>query len=175
MYELVKAQAESRKDRTLRNVILAVVVISVIVLVPMIWIMGSAGRYRTYVEKLSDSTIYAYNNRSLYAVMDGEVRWINLKNDYKIYTYITVSGRGVEQYRIPEEEPAITLDYGNGSSLKLWDLEPVEGSRTHRLFLEFEDSTGYSYAYTSEAMDLEAIKIRYLEVKTNKVVEKAEE
>lgn len=168
MYEKIIKKSGVQKDRSLRNIILICVLFFALAAGTIIWTAGYFHRYQAFVERLSDSTVYAYDNRCLRADVEGESLWVNLKNDYGIYTHITVYGIGSEKYSVPGRDADVVLDYGNGSRLKLWDMEDAGGGRAHRLFLHYEDDEGYSYSYVSDEMDLETIKNKYLMVKTNR-------
>lgn len=168
MYEKLKKGGRDRKDTSLRNVIVICVIFFVLATGTIIWIAGYFSRYQRFLERFSASTVYAYDNRCLRAEVEGQSLWVNLKNNYGIYTHITVYGIGSEKYSVPKQSADVTLDYGNGSRLLLWDMEPSGDSRAHRLFLHYEDAEGYRYSYVSDEMDLETIKIQYLLVKTNR-------
>lgn len=168
MYEKIRISPQRKHDKLLRMIIAAVMISFAVLAVTVIWFMGYFSRYQRFVGKLSDSTVYAYDNRCLRAEVDGQSLWVNLKNDYNIYTHITVYGIGAEKHALPESAPDVFLDYGNGSSLSLWDVEPAGGGRAHKLFIHYEDQTGYSYSYTTDELDLETLKVKYLLVKTNR-------
>lgn len=167
MYEKIRVIPKKKNDKFLRIVIAGVVIFVGLVAATMIWLSGYFSRYQKFVGKLSESTVYAYDNRCLRADVDGQSLWVNLKNDYNIYTHITVYGVGSEKHVLPDSAPDVYLDYGNGSSLSLWDIEPSGNSSVHKLFLHYEDQTGYSYSYTTDELSLETLKVKYLLVKTN--------
>lgn len=171
MYEKIEKNPRVKSDRVLRNMVLACVLVLALAAVMLIRAAGYFSRYQEFVGKLSDSTVYAYDNRCLRAEVEGQSLWVNLKNDYGLYTHITVYGVGVEKHSTPKRAADVELYYGNGSSLKLWDMEASGSAGAHSLFLHYEDETGYSYSYVSGEVDLETLKNKYLLVKTNRAWE----
>lgn len=167
MYEKIRVIPKKKNDKVLRIAIACALIFLGLAAVTIIWFSGYFSRYQKFVGKFSDSTVYAYENRCLRADVDGQSLWVNLKNDYNIYTHITAYGIGAEKHVLPDSGPDVYLDYGNGSSLSLWDIEPSGNGSAHKLFLHYEDLTGYSYSYTTDELNLETLKVKYLLVKTN--------
>lgn len=93
-------------------------------LISVIFLMNCNRRFLAFVSDLSNSTTYAYQHESLTAMADGCSYKISGKNMYGIYAYIAMSKSGRESKTTPDGEPVV-LSYGDGSTLKLWDL-PVK-------------------------------------------------
>lgn len=159
LYMNVRNDSRTRKDTWIWTIMVTVVCVFVIMGVVVIWFLGYHGRFSKFVSKLSDSTTYAYNNDGLTAEMDGEVFKVSDENMYGIFGYLSLSKSGRESRKVPEGEP-VTLDYGNGSILKLWDMS-ADG-RHHNLFVQYTDPAGDVYSYISYKATLDTVAVRYL-------------
>lgn len=115
--------------------------------------VGFAGRYQRnywdYIGRLSNSTAYAYRNDTLQITTGRQTRSLPTERAYQIYQLVTNAGEGRIQKALPSGEPTAILNYGNGSTLTVWQI-PVsvssnEGHKTD-IFLLFQDEKG-SYGY----------------------------
>ena len=150
------------KDRVLWTVVILTVDFLAAGIVSYSYFAGYHVRYRAFIKELSVSTTYASENRSLRADADGEVVRVAKHNMENLFKYIRVSDIGQEQREIPEKTADVRLDYGDGATLALWDLMPEEGARSRRLFLYFEKDD-MKYGYISDKMNMETIKMRYID------------
>lgn len=158
-----------RPGRRKHEAVLPVMVVVCVLLMAAVvglflWSLRYHQKYQKYVGALSAGTQYAYYHEGLGVQMDGETSVIVGENIYKIYSYITVGGAGRVKSEYPEEEPRIRLDYGDGSSLRLWEVDS-EGYRPMRdrsVFLLYENAAGETYAYQTPRLSLETIKVNFL-------------
>ena len=171
LYDKVRPQANQRRHWKLP--VLAGICVCILGMAAGlgIWAVQYHKDYMDFVAKLSEGTNYAYEHNCLRAEVDGEQLRISGENAYYIYTYITVYGSGKVERRAMEEADSVLLDYGNGMSLRLWDL-PKKENEKKRLYLLFEDAAGGQYSYSTDEVSLESIKVRYLTRKDNTVWEK---
>ena len=63
---------------------------------------------------------------------------------------------------VPDEEPDVVLEYGDGSFLQLWSVKLVNSStgREYGLFLRYVNQQGQSYAYDYRPDFLEQMTAR---------------
>lgn len=64
----------------------------------------------------------------------------------------------------------VVLSYGDGSTLKLWDLPDPQEENRHNLFIHYTDNEGNVFSYINYRMTLETMMIRYLKYGNNEVL-----
>lgn len=159
MYENITRDRKREKDTRMWIMVGALVCVCAVVAASVVWFLGYQGRFTEFVGKLSASTTYAFKNDGLTATVDGRTYKVSEENMYGIYAYLSLNKSGRESRRVPEGEPVV-LDYGNGTMLKLWDIEA--GERHHYLFIQYTDIKGDIYSYISYKTTLETVVVRYL-------------
>lgn len=159
MYEHINKKKPAGSIRMVLLLIACVLIIAA-VLALIIWSGFYITGYRDFVADLSNSTYYAYQNNSLYAINGPDKIRIKTENIYLIYTRITDAGSG-RIGKMPAEEPEVTLVYGDGSYMELWMVE-LENSRTERtqgLFISYVNSKGERYSYDSDKLDIDSLPL----------------
>lgn len=133
------------------------------------WSVRYQLRYRAFVKDLSSSITYAYAHDSLQADVDGELIRVSDENMYKIYNYILQGGSGRERRKLPQEDCAAALYFGNGSTLRLWTVasQGYQPPREKSLLLCFEDRGGEVYLYANANLTLETFTANYLYLGNN--------
>lgn len=121
LYANIKTGHTTKKDTRIGIIIAVLICLSVVVISSVVWFLGYRGRFTKFVGKLSASTTYAYDNESLTATVDGRTYKVSAENMYGIFGYLSLNNSGRESDKVPAGEP-VTLDYGNGSRMELWDL-----------------------------------------------------
>ena len=71
---------------------------------------------------------------------------------------------------MPEGEP-VTLDYGSGVTLKLWDMPMGAGDNRRNLFIQYTDMKGDVYSYISYKTTLDTVVARYLTYGNEEITE----
>ncbi len=160
-YELVNR--EEKKTRDTRMWILVGILAAVVLMVgaSAVWLLGYHGRFTDFVGRLSASTTYASKNNSLIATVEGRRLRVSEQNMYGIYAYLSLSKSGRESAKIPQGEP-VTLDYGDGTVLRLWDMPVEKDERRRNLFVQYTDIRGEAYSYISYNTTLDTVVVRYL-------------
>ena len=159
LYANVRIEPKTRRDTWIWVIMAALGVLFAGVIVSTVWFLGYHGRFTKFVGNLSASTTYAYNNDSLTATIDGKTFRVSDDNMYGLFGYLSLNNSGRESGKVPEGEP-VTLDYGDGSMLELWDI-PAEGGR-HYMFVQYTDIDGGIYSYISYKTTLDTVVVRYL-------------
>lgn len=161
MYEMLRTKPRGKKEWALRILLPVVAVVMLVCLIGTIWAVAYHFRYRDYISRLSDSVTYAYAHHSLHGnAGEEEPVLVKGENVYQLYTYIMVNGEGKVIRTLPEGEPQIDLDFGDGSSLRVWD------SRPNGATLCYTDAEG-QYAYVSKAASAEAMQLNFLSLSEN--------
>lgn len=159
-YELVNREEKRSRDTRMWILTGALIAVMLAAGASVVWFMGYHGRFTDFVGGLSGSTTYARRHDSLIAQVNGRKLRVSEENMYGIYAYLSLSKSGRESRKVPDGEP-VTLDYGDGALLRLWDM-PAEGSGRHNLFVQFTNGKGEVYSYISYRATLETVVVRYL-------------
>lgn len=161
MYDLINKQKKERSAAMKAALILTVLFLLAVSAI-FVWAVRYELRYRAFVSHLSDSNVYAYENRSFHADVEGTLIWAKSDNVQDMYNYILFSGKGRTEAP-PEGEPAIVVEYGDGGFLSIYRLN--EGRFRVHLFYEHRD--GFSYSYSSSKMTVETFAVNFLALKDN--------
>lgn len=170
LYEKIKRDNKKEKDTRLWAMVGILIAVVAVVIVSVVWFLGYHGRFTRFVGNLSGSTAYAHKNDCLIAEVKGRKFKISEENMYGIYAYLSLNKSGRESKKPPEGE-AVTLDYGNGCLLRLWDMPMGEGDNRHNLFIQFTDRKGDVYSYISYKTTLDTVVARYLTYGNQEITE----
>ena len=156
LYASVRRGSTRRRDWRFYAVLGLVLALAAATLLPMAWSIRYQLRYREFVEVLSESTLDSYRTGSFTAERDGETVPLSGGCGYQIYTL--AAGLTPGRWRQPPEESApITIRYGDGSTLELWEV-PLKNSSSHGLFLWYTDSQGKGDGYDSKLLHLSGVE-----------------
>lgn len=127
--------------------------VAVAVLTPVLQMIGYERDFRSFIAQLSTDTVYAYEQDALVVTQDGVTRQGEGKGGYTLYGCIVRAGVGKPRTDLPAEEP-ITVNYGNGSSLQLWEVPmPERGARHPRgVLVHYTAPDGSQYTYDSDML-----------------------
>lgn len=159
LYANININHKTKKDMRIGILVTVLICLAIVMIASIIWFLGYHGRFTKFVGRLSASTTYAYNNDCLTATVDGKTFKVSAENMYGIFGYLSLNNSGRESKKVPEGDP-VTLDYGNGTLLKLWDLSAEEGH--HYLFVQYTNTDGEIYSYISYKTTLDTVMVRYL-------------
>jgi hypothetical protein len=97
--------------------------------------------------------VYAYENDCLRSYVNGDDVWVEQDHIYKLYNSITGAGSG-RVTAVPEGEPDVLLDYGEGSTLSIWRVMLTNANHTTSpgLYLLYEGRNGTRYGYDSSKL-----------------------
>ena len=161
MYEQVETKRSDKKGWLLRALLPIAVAVMVIGSVVLIWTVQYHVQYRDFVSRLSDSVTYAYSHHTLHGdTGEAQPVWVKGENVYHLYNYIVVSGEGKVIRKLPETEPGIDLDFGDGSNLKAWDNE------SGGAILYYTDAAG-QYAFVAKSASVETMQVNFLSLSDN--------
>lgn len=154
-----------KRKRDINLVILVAVPVVLIAVMISLCVRFSAfyPAYWRYVGKLSDSTYYAYQNGTLKARIDGETVQVDKRKAYDIYNYLTIDGIGYHKKKIPSADCDLSVDYGNGGTLSVWEINDTNnyGYDTKKWvsFILYENGD-YSYGYLSGDKKMIDMKVK---------------
>lgn len=161
LYDKIKKDGKNKKDIKFIIFILCFIFLVIVIVCSLAWNIGYHARYSNFINKLSKSIAYVNENDSLKVYKDGKTLKLSEENFRGFNNYITIYGSGKESNKVPEGE-AITLDYGDGSLLKLWDISADKYSKRNGVFVQYTDTEGKIYSYISYKITYETIVTRYL-------------
>ncbi len=170
LYEKIKKDTKKEKDTRFWLMVVMLVAVVAVAAASVVWFLGYHGRFTRFVGQLSGSTTYACKNDCLIAEVKGKKYRVSEENMYGLYAYLSLSKSGRESRRVPEGEP-VTLDYGNGVTLKLWDMPMGEGDNRQNLFVQYTDIRGDVYSYISYKTTLDTVVVRYLTYGNEEITE----
>ena len=150
----------SSREKLILSILLALVVLLSVGFV-LVRLAGYKTRVREFRAQLSESTIYAYENDCLRAEIDGQAIRITGEHAYDIYQFMSVRSLGRNALFTPRGEP-VTLDYGDGSVLRLWADRNLTG-----VYLRYDAADGSRFLFHSKDMRLRDIVGRYLTLSKN--------
>ena len=167
MYDKINRQVKAKKDFRLPALMVVCIGVAAMVIGIAVWAVVYHVQYQNFVSTLSQATYFSYENNCLKAEVDGQEIRVSSENAYQIYTYITVYGASKKQKLSLDEADCVRLDYGNGTVMKLWKTKGEKGQ--NRLYIELSGDDDYFYSYSTNEVDFEAIKVRYLTLKDNEL------
>ncbi|MCM1241248.1 MAG: hypothetical protein NC314_00270 [Roseburia sp.] len=161
LYDKVIKDGKQKQDTRFNTVLMIFIILFVVIFVSFSWILSYKIRYSSFVNKLTGSITYVNHNDSLKVYMDGKTLKLSEDNFTGFNTYLTMSGSGKESKKVPVEEPII-FDYGNGSSLRLWDIPADKYSKRNGVFIQYTDMQGKNYSFISYKITYDTVVTRYL-------------
>lgn len=164
LYEPVRRHADSRRGVKDKKVVLTITLLAVFfvgMILSFWWFMSYWDRYTEMCSRLSDSTDYAYRKHTA-TVDDGSAVYaLADANVYELYQCVCVYGPAREKFSEPKGE-TVTVDYGNGSSMRL--VQTGSGD-DERLYFCFRSADGFSHTFYTSEISLDYMMRRYLSQK----------
>lgn len=142
------ASNKAKRNRTI-PILLALVCVSMALFILFVYRLAHSQRaYQLYMRELSSSTLYSYQHWGLQITgPDGETVTLYRDQAYIPYQLLYGSGQGVAQKEIPEDGGCISLDYGDGSRMRLWYVPAGAGGGIDNTLICFESQDGGQYTY----------------------------
>lgn len=156
MYDQVRSEQERKRDSSKITLIIVATLLMVAVLMTIIgYPVYLSRKASSFLEDFSAGTVYAYENDSLRAEVDGVSTRVNGEEIYNLYRLISMLSYGNIKFRTPDGEK-IFLDYGDGSTMEIWtaeirhkDYESVDlfnPGRDIGVFIRFTSPEGRRYS-----------------------------
>lgn len=117
--------------------------------------------FREFLGDLSNSTQYAMEHKRLYLTVEGETFLVLPKNYKKFYNTVAIAGSG-RPASAPDREADIKLDFGDGSTLELWEAK-VKNARNNRgigMVVQYTDREGATYTYDTDRLRPEKFPLK---------------
>ena len=119
---------------------------------PFVWASRQSAAYRRYMDALNGSVLYAREHDGVWLERAGSrVHYPQLAGA-GISEKLRQAGMGKRQQELPEGE-GVTLDFGDGSLLRLWEV-PIRGGytpeETFGVFVAYTYPNGETYCYDTD-------------------------
>ena len=154
--------AVSRQKKSMGLPIAAGIVLLLVLPVVAVFIRSALylSSFQTFVSELSDATVYAFQDEGIQVTdREGERYSVRGKAIYVPYSLISQAGPGQPQ-RTPPDQACVTLEYGDGSRLQLWEV-PVRNSRRsarYGMLICFESAAGERFLYDTDMVRLPEVE-----------------
>lgn len=152
--KMVKKKKDWRICCIIAAAIAGLVILAIVVSQPLICRFVL---YPKFVSAVSDSTLYAYENDSLRADLAEESVHVSGENAYSFFKSLTVGPPDKLVWKTPVEEPDLKLDYGNGSTLSLWEVSLKEPETKKAMRVLFEDGEGARISFYTDSISVERV------------------
>jgi len=162
MYNTVNTgQRRSRHSAVLWICLAVAAVLIILAIIPVAWSGWYQQQWWGFVGQLSDATTYAYDNDCLQADCGGQPVRVNGEMNYNLYELISKAGRGRLLSEPPQDPADLSLTYGNGARLSLWEVElddPYAGKPVEGVLLHFVNAEGKSFTYDTDQFSFQQIR-----------------
>ena len=143
------------------GVILFVVILVVIIMIPI----REHRKFWTFMKNVSEDTTYSSRNDCAVCTLDGETYKLDTEEVYEVYQ-ILIYREDNDYFSDPGPvQDGIHIDYGNGSTIDMWEYiyyEKDGTERTRGLAVYYVNLGDKAYGYTTENLRyssfLEAVK-----------------
>lgn len=110
--------------------------------------------YWDFVGELSNSTIYAFHNEGVIVEDGADTYVIKGSKVYVFYKKLSNADFGRMQKKLSKDAESIGVDFGNGSSLRMWQAPMGENSRKI-MYVHYTNADGRLYKCNVEGITLE--------------------
>ena len=165
MYEAFREAPQSKKDRSRLKLGLWITLAAVLLALtatPLVWASRQSAAYRRYMDALNGSVLYAREHDGVWLGRGGRAAPAHHPAGSRVH-YPQLAGAGISeklrqagmgkrQQELPEGE-GVTLDFGDGSLLRLWEV-PIRGGytpeETFGVFVAYTYPDGETYCYDTD-------------------------
>lgn len=114
--------------------------------------------YWDYVGELSSSTVYAFEHEGVTATVGEDSYVITGNQVYVFYKKLSNAEFGKSQKGFSEDAESISVDFGNGSSLRMWEAPRGERAKDI-LYVHYTNTEGRVYKCNAEGITLDDWKL----------------
>lgn len=161
MYEQIKRKEPKAANKSLWMAMSVWSVVVIILVALVIFGFRYRSNFREFLGDLSNSTEYALEHNSLYLTIEGDTFLVIRKNVKKFYNAVAIAGSGRPATPL-NREADIKLDYGNGTTLELWETQ-VKNARNNRgtgMVVQFTNAEGKIYCYDTDRLRPEKFPLK---------------
>ena len=156
LYDAVDRSGPGRKkEKTLRKPLLIVAAVFAAVIALGVWACRYHLQYRACFSALTDATRHARGSGAFTVTVDGAAVSADANDLSDLLRLISMAGAG-RTGTAPADPPLITVDYGDGTTLDIWQvpLENPANDWTEGPFFRCTFPGGKTYGYDTDQIPM---------------------
>ncbi len=156
LYDAVDRSGPGRKkEKTLRKPLLIVAAVFAAVIALGVWACRYQLQYRACFSALTDATRHARGSGAFTVTVDGAAVSADANDLSDLLRLISMAGAG-RTGTAPADPPLITVDYGDGTTLDIWQvpLENPANDWTEGPFFRCTFPGGKTYGYDTDQIPM---------------------
>ena len=156
LYDAVDRSGPGRKkEKTLRKPLLIAAAVFAAVIALGVWACRYQLQYRACFSALTDATRHARGNGAFTVTVDGAAASADANDLSDLLRLISMAGAG-RTGTAPADPPLITVDYGDGTTLDIWQvpLENPANDWTEGPFFRCTFPGGKTYGYDTDQIPM---------------------
>ena len=156
LYDAVdRGGAGRKKEKTLRKPLLIVAAVFAAVIALGVWACRYQLQYRACFSALTDATRHARGSGAFTVTVDGAAVSADANDLSDLLRLISMAGAG-RTGTAPADPPLITVDYGDGTTLDIWQvpLENPANDWTDGPFFRCTFPGGKTYGYDTDQIPM---------------------
>lgn len=156
LYDAVdRGGAGRKKEKTLRKPLLIAAAIIAVVIALAVWACRYQLQFRSFVSALTDATRHARGSGAFTVTVDGAAVSADANDLSDLLRLISMAGAG-RTGTAPADPPLITVDYGDGTTLDIWQvpLENPANDWTEGPFFRCTFPGGKTYGYDTDQIPM---------------------
>lgn len=156
LYDAVDRSGPGRKkEKTLRKPLLIAAAVFAAVIALGVWACRYQLQYRAYFSALTDATRHARGSGAFTVTVDGAAASADANDLSDLLRLISMAGAG-RTGTAPADPPLITVDYGDGTTLDIWQvpLENPANDWTEGPFFRCTFPGGKTYGYDTDQIPM---------------------
>ena len=156
LYDAVDRSGPGRKkEKTLRRPLLIAAAVFAAVIALGVWACRYQLQYRACFSALTDATRHARGSGAFTVTVDGAAVSADANDLSDLLRLISMAGAG-RTGTAPTDPPLITIDYGDGTTLDIWQvpLENPANDWTDGPFFHCTFPSGKTYGYDTDQIPM---------------------
>lgn len=156
LYDAVDRSGPGRKkEKTLRKPLLIAAAVFAAVIALCVWACRYQLQYRACFSALTDATRHARGSGAFTVTVDGAAVSADANDLSDLLRLISMAGAG-RTGAAPADPPLITIDYGDGTTLDIWQvpLENPANDWTEGPFFRCTFPGGRTYGYDTDQIPM---------------------
>ena len=156
LYDAVDRSGPGRKkEKTLRKPLLIAAAVFAAVIALGVWACRYQLQYRACFSALTDATRHARGSGAFTVTVDGAAASADANDLSDLLRLISMAGAG-RTGTAPADPPLITVDYGDGTTLDIWQvpLENPANDWTDGPFFRCTFPSGKTYGYDTDQIPM---------------------
>ena len=156
LYDAVdRGGAGRKKEKTLRRPLLIAAAVFAAVIALGVWACRYQLQYRACFSALTDATRHARGSGAFTVTVDGAAASADANDLSDLLRLISMAGAG-RTGTAPADPPLITVDYGDGTTLDIWQvpLENPANDWTEGPFFRCTFPGGKTYGYDTDQIPM---------------------